>query len=133
LKTLRHAKKTLPGGTLENFAATVNAKVTQFEEEKGLTGGLTEREMQEAEKLMISQGEINDPNSRKMAQSRKAFYRELKKVIENSDVVVEVLDARDPEGCRNKEIEAKAAAGGKKVLLVLNKIDLVPPQNARLW
>jgi len=43
------------------------------------------------------------------------------------------LDARDPEGCRNKEIEQQAVAAGKKVLLVLNKIDLVPPQNARLW
>jgi len=40
-----------------------------------------------------------------MGQSRKAYYRELKKVIENSDVILEVLDARDPEGCRNREIE----------------------------
>lgn len=68
-----------------------------------------------------------------MAQSRKAYYRELKKVIEAADVIIEVLDARDPEGCRNKEIEQSAHAQGKKVLLVLNKIDLVPPQNARLW
>ena len=68
-----------------------------------------------------------------MAQSRKAYYRELKKVIEASDVIIEVLDARDPDGCRNREIEQQAVAGGKKVLLVLNKIDLVPPQNARLW
>jgi len=48
-------------------------------------------------------------------------------------VIIEVLDARDPEGCRNKEVESQAVAAGKKVLLVLNKIDLVPPQNARLW
>ena len=53
--------------------------------------------------------------------------------MENSDVIIEVLDARDPEGCRNKELEQSASAQGKKVLLVLNKIDLVPPQNARLW
>lgn len=43
------------------------------------------------------------------------------------------MDARDPEGCRNREIESQVVAAGKKVLLVLNKIDLVPPQNARLW
>jgi nuclear GTP-binding protein len=42
---------------------------------------------------------------RALAQSRKAYYRELKKVIEASDVVIEVLDARDPEGCRSEEIE----------------------------
>jgi len=55
LKSLRNAKKKLPGGTLENYAAVVNAKVTQFEEEK-LTGGLTEAELKEAERLLISQG-----------------------------------------------------------------------------
>ena len=68
-----------------------------------------------------------------MAQSRKAYYKELKKVIEASDVIIEVLDARDPEGCRNKEVEQSAVAQGKKVLLVLNKMDMVPPKNARLW
>jgi len=31
--------------------------------------------------------------------------RDLKKVIEEADVVLELLDARDPEGCRNKELE----------------------------
>ena len=82
---------------------------------------------------MAKTGEIEDPNTRQMGQSRKAYYRELKKVIEASDVIIEVLDARDPEGCRNKEIEASAQAAGKKVLLVLNKMDLVPAKNARLW
>jgi nuclear GTP-binding protein len=82
---------------------------------------------------MVSVGEIEDPNARQMAQSRKAYYKELKKVIEASDVIIEVLDARDPEGCRNKEVEQSAVAQGKKVLLVLNKIDMVPPKNARLW
>lgn len=105
LKSLRNSKKKLPGGTLENYAAQVKAKVTRFEEEKGLTGGLTEAELNEAERLMVSQGEIEDPNARHLGQSRKAYYRELKKVIENSDVILEVLDARDPEGCRNREIE----------------------------
>ena len=132
LKELRKAKKTLPGGTLENYAAQVNARVTSFEEENKMTG-LSEAEIREATSLMVSQGEIEDPNSRQMAQSRKAYYRELKKVIEAADVIIEVLDARDPQGCRNEEIERQAVAAGKKVLLVLNKIDLVPPQNARLW
>jgi len=94
---------------------------------------LTEAEIKEAERLMVETGEMADPNLRQMAQSRKAYYKELKKVIEASDVIIEVLDARDPDGCRNREMEQEAVAAGKKVLLVLNKIDLVPPQNARLW
>ena len=132
VKALRSAKKTLPGGTLENYAASVQAKVINYEEEKKMAG-LTEGEIREATSLMAKAGEIEDPNARQMSQSRKAYYRELKKVIEASDVVIEVLDARDPEGCRNHEIEQQVIAGGKKMLLVLNKIDLVPPQNARLW
>ena len=57
----------------------------------------------------------------------------LRKVIEESDVIIEVLDARDPEGCRNKELEGQIVSQGKKLILILNKIDLVPPQNARTW
>ena len=46
-----------------------------------------------------------DVEKQLMGQSRKAYYRELKKVIEASDVLIEVLDARDPMGCRSTEIE----------------------------
>lgn len=97
----------------------------QFQEEKKF-GGLTEEELREAEQLV-------DPNARAMSQSKKAYAKELKKVIEASDVLIEVLDARDPEGCRSKELEQQMLAQGKKVLLVVNKIDLVPPQNSRMW
>ena len=55
--------------------------------------------------------------------------KELRDVIDNSDIIIEVLDARDPMGCRCRDIEAETlgmAEGRKKILLVLNKIDLVP-------
>lgn len=61
-------------------------------------GSLTEEQFKEAEILM-------DPNAKGVASSKKAYVKELKKVIEAADVVIEVLDARDPEGCRNKELE----------------------------
>ncbi|NXG37036.1 GNL3 protein, partial [Dromaius novaehollandiae] len=66
--------------------------------------------------------------------SKKSFCRELKKVIEASDVVLEVLDARDPLGCRCPQLEQAVCSGGdKKLLLVLNKIDLVPKENLEKW
>ncbi|XP_059679126.1 guanine nucleotide-binding protein-like 3 [Gavia stellata] len=66
--------------------------------------------------------------------SKKSFCRELKKVIEASDVVLEVLDARDPMGCRCPQLEqAVTCSGDKKLLLVLNKIDLVPKENLEKW
>ena len=125
LKALAQANNQMPKGTLENYATQVNAKVEQYTEEKKF-GGLTEEELREAESIV-------DPNARQMNQSKKAYAKELKKVVEASDVVIEVLDARDPEGCRSKELEQQCLAAGKKVLLVVNKIDLVPPQNSRMW
>ncbi|KFV41532.1 Guanine nucleotide-binding protein-like 3, partial [Tyto alba] len=67
--------------------------------------------------------------------SKKSFCRELWKVIEASDVVLEVLDARDPMGCRCPQLEqaVTCSGGDKKLLLVLNKIDLVPKENLEKW
>lgn len=44
-------------------------------------------------------------------------------MIEASDVVLEVLDARDPMGCRCPQLEqaVTCSGGDKKLLLVLNK------------
>uniref|UniRef100_A0A8D2P3T1 Guanine nucleotide-binding protein-like 3 n=1 Tax=Zosterops lateralis melanops TaxID=1220523 RepID=A0A8D2P3T1_ZOSLA len=57
------------------------------------------------------------------------------KVLEASDVVLEVLDARDPMGCRCPQLEqaVTCSGGNKKLLLVLNKIDLVPKDNVEKW
>ncbi|XP_010983523.1 guanine nucleotide-binding protein-like 3 [Camelus dromedarius] len=65
---------------------------------------------------------------------KKLYCQELKKVIEASDVVLEVLDARDPLGCRCPQVEAAIVEGGqKKLVLVLNKSDLVPKDNLENW
>jgi len=67
--------------------------------------------------------------------SKKAYVKILKDVIDNSDVILEVLDARDPLGCRSKELEdeIKNHKNPKKLILVITKIDLVPVQNAYDW
>ncbi|OAA64879.1 nucleolar GTP-binding protein 2 [Cordyceps fumosorosea ARSEF 2679] len=71
------------------------------------------------------------------ASSRKTYDKVFKKVVDEADVVLYVIDARDPEGTRSREVErsilAAAAATGKRLILVLNKIDLVPPQVLRAW
>ncbi|XP_007432444.1 guanine nucleotide-binding protein-like 3 [Python bivittatus] len=67
--------------------------------------------------------------------SKTSFCGELKKVIEASDVILEILDARDPLGCRCPQVEQLVAQsdGRKKLLLVLNKIDLIPKENLENW
>lgn len=58
----------------------------------------------------------------------KRIWNELYKVIDSSDVVLHVLDARDPEGtrCRSVEKYIKEEAPHKHLVFVLNKCDLVP-------
>jgi nuclear GTP-binding protein len=57
-------------------------------------------------------------------KSRKIFYREFKKVVDASDIIIEVLDARDPLGCRCPQVEEAVLTSvkNKKLILLLNKI-----------
>lgn len=69
-------------------------------------------------------GEIDVPPGQIKDTSRRAFFKEFKKVVEAADVVLQILDARDPIGSRSKLVEETviAAQGQKKLVLVLNKI-----------
>ncbi|CAH3046965.1 unnamed protein product, partial [Porites lobata] len=74
-------------------------------------------------------------SGRKLEGSLKAYYKEFKKVVDASDVVLEVLDARDPMGCRCTQVEESVMSSGvnKKLVLILNKIDLVPREIVDKW
>uniref|UniRef100_A0A8C7E6A6 Nucleolar GTP-binding protein 2 n=1 Tax=Naja naja TaxID=35670 RepID=A0A8C7E6A6_NAJNA len=63
----------------------------------------------------------------KKGQSKR-IWGELYKVIDSSDVIVQVLDARDPMGTRSPHVEAylKKEKPWKHLIFVLNKCDLVP-------
>ncbi|KAH7080489.1 nucleolar GTP-binding protein 2 [Paraphoma chrysanthemicola] len=68
--------------------------------------------------------------------SRKQFDKVYKQVVDSADVVLYVLDARDPISTRSKEVEQMVMAadgGSKRMIFILNKIDLVPPPVLRSW
>ncbi|XP_053310515.1 nucleolar GTP-binding protein 2 [Spea bombifrons] len=70
----------------------------------------------------------------KKGQSKR-IWGELYKVMDSSDVIVQVLDARDPMGTRSPHIETylKKEKPWKHLIFVLNKCDLVPTWATKRW
>ncbi|XP_057896399.1 nucleolar GTP-binding protein 2 isoform X2 [Melospiza georgiana] len=70
----------------------------------------------------------------KKGQSKR-IWGELYKVIDSSDVVVQVLDARDPMGTRSPHVESylKKEKPWKHLIFVLNKCDLIPTWATKRW
>lgn len=62
-----------------------------------------------------------------------ASWSDLKRVIARVDVVLEILDARDPIGTRSKKLERMVHEMGRELILVLNKSDLVPRSIVEEW
>ena len=63
-------------------------------------------------------------------------WRQLWRVLERSDLVCQVVDARDPLRYRCPDLEAyvdELGAGAKHHLLLLNKADLLPVATRRAW
>jgi len=119
LKETRKADKTrkmaeLRGQTLEGLMASAKQRGGIHDATSGVMGAVTERGVTD--------------------RSAKAYYREFKKVVDAADVILEVLDARDPLGSRCREVEqAVVVGGGKRLVMVLNKADLVPRENLQAW
>lgn len=69
------------------------------------------------------------------AGQSKRIWNELHKVVDSSDVILQVLDARDPMGTRSKYIEEflRKEKPHKHLFFILNKVDLVPIWVTQRW
>jgi nuclear GTP-binding protein len=67
----------------------------------------------------------------------KRIWGELYKVVDSSDVLIQVLDVRDPLGTRcehlEKHLKTDAMKRHKHLILLLNKVDLVPAWVTKRW
>lgn len=95
-----------------------------------------EAQAQEASSSSFGESSSSGINGALQAQQRRYYIRTLHKVIDEADIVILVLDARDPEGCRSRLVEEEVRRReheGKKLVFVLNKVDLIPRANAEAW
>lgn len=66
--------------------------------------------------------------------SRRAYLKELRTTIKRADVILQVLDARDPVGTKSTLVEDMVLSNDrKKLVYVLNKADLVPREVLAGW
>ncbi|OXV08085.1 hypothetical protein Egran_04152 [Elaphomyces granulatus] len=128
--------------------ASARARATEYENEYSDDTDDTddmneddEDEMDEDQpdnQVLADESEIPTLTSQVLSKesSRRAFDKVFKQVAEAADVILYVLDARDPEGTRSKDVEREIMAangGSKRLILILNKIDLVPPPVLKAW
>jgi len=64
-------------------------------------------------------------HTKNIKKQKEKFPKLVREIIGNSDIILEVLDARFIQETRNKEIEKEIRDQGKKIIYVLNKSDLV--------
>jgi len=62
---------------------------------------------------------------KRVTKSKAKFPTLLNKIIRESDIILEILDARFPEETRNFEIEKEIKNQKKAIIYVLNKADLI--------
>nr|CAD1816840.1 unnamed protein product [Ananas comosus var. bracteatus] len=110
-------------------------KLGLLEEDNELTSFASKASAKEHEFAKKSKADDNSVVGKSHDHSERSFYKELVKVIEASDVILEVLDARDPLGTRCLDMEKMIlkADPNKRIILLLNKIDLVPREAVEKW
>lgn len=143
LKEVEDAKKRKEAEKAAKRAKIAEASTKTAGQRLAANGGLAEmmesaatKEQEYADKIEDQQMD-QDPAAKDASKERsaKSYYKEFAKVVDAADVIIQVLDARDPLGTRCAEVEnmVLGQGGGKRVILVLNKADLVPKDNLEAW
>jgi len=130
----------VPVKTLEEFMAMAQSKGVMYDSQKKTQGFIQDPSPSSINTSTTTDmgSNIKTKQSNKTMygqQSRRAYLRELGKVIDASDVILQILDARDPLGTRIHSAVENVILGhvDKKMVLVLNKIDLIPKAAVSGW
>ncbi|KAI9582834.1 nucleolar GTP-binding protein 2 [Glossina fuscipes] len=111
---------------LEDLTKSANAQAEQYDNNKDKDTDLVREDLGEK---AVQRDWIF------AAGQSKRIWNELHKVVDASDVLLQVLDARDPMGTRSKYIEEflRKEKPHKHIFFILNKVDLVPVWVTQRW
>lgn len=118
----RRKKPKLTHTSLESLVKGVSKTQSDYSEEKDSNILLDAPDTETQEPIMLK------------GQSRR-INEEMYKVVDSSDIIIQVLDARDPIGTRSKYVEKvlKTDRKHKHLIYVLNKCDLIPTWATARW
>ncbi|XP_047334007.1 nuclear/nucleolar GTPase 2 [Impatiens glandulifera] len=124
-------KRKRPNLVVSDYEALVmKADVSQdaFEQKRGAVSTSADADAEDGLRDLVRHNMFDKGQS-------KRIWGELYKVIDSSDVVIQVLDARDPLGtrCYHLERHLKEHCKHKHMILLLNKCDLVPSWATKGW
>ncbi|XP_056591385.1 guanine nucleotide-binding protein-like 3 [Triplophysa dalaica] len=130
LREAEHRKQELEALKQQNKVTKQQEKTVKRKKDKEAASEPAAKKAKKVEKVKETKAAVAKQKSAKSFRCS-----ELNKVIEASDVILMVLDARDPLGCRCPQLEEAILkhSGKKRLLLTLNKIDLVPKENLEKW
>jgi len=117
----------------EQLAAAANKKNEKYEEGKDKQLVMNMNTGYKKEELFNKEGHAKEEIFDKGTSKR--IWGELYKVVDSSDILLMVLDARDPMGtrCLKLEREVRRNHPNKHIVLLLNKCDLIPTWATRAW
>ncbi|CDK26659.1 unnamed protein product [Kuraishia capsulata CBS 1993] len=123
------------GNGLEALMASAQRAAAAYENGSDEDEDMSGDDMEEDTEVVEYPIEYSDnEDSSEIEKSRKAYDKIFKAVVDASDVVLYVLDARDPDSTRSKRVEeAVLQSQGKRLILILNKIDLIPEDVLKQW
>lgn len=115
--------------------ASARARAAEFEDASGGEDEMDE-DASESAPIIDSFDDFATIHNQPQESSRRAYDKIFKDVLSSADIVLYVLDARDPNGTRSQEVERQIVAaegGSKRLILILNKIDLIPQSVLQAW
>lgn len=101
------------------------ASTSDSEDDEDAVDGVSTFSAGAASKQATSKAPAPQQSDDESSLARRSDLKCLKSVLEQADVVIHLLDARDPEGGRSSSLEeGKCLKDGAKTLFVLNKIGI---------